>query len=120
MWPIFCLQSWLASQAWSLGQVSSVRPAGTALQVPSLPATLQGLQVPAHCAAVWAQQTPSTQLPDMQVDALAAEQPDPFGRGMVLARYSQISCGPYVESAATVPPKTSVVALSASKIWMWL
>ena len=88
------MHCWLALHAWSLGQVSSGRPAGTELQVPRLPVTLQALQVPAHWAAVCAQQTPSTQLPDMQVDALAAEQPEPFGRGMVLARYSQISCGP--------------------------
>jgi hypothetical protein len=52
------------------------------------------MQVPAHCAAGTAQQTPSTQLPDAQPDALAVEQPDPFGRGALLARYSQISCGP--------------------------
>jgi hypothetical protein len=52
------------------------------------------MQVPAHCAAGTAQQTPSTQLPDAHVEALAAEQPDPFGRGELFAKYSQISCGP--------------------------
>jgi hypothetical protein len=40
-------------------------PAGTGAQVPSEPATLQARQS-LHSVAVWAQHTPSTQLPDWQ------------------------------------------------------
>src|SRR4051812_34097203 len=49
--PSGFLHCLLASQAWSLGQVSSGSPAGTAVHLPRLPATLQAMQVPAHIAA---------------------------------------------------------------------
>jgi hypothetical protein len=55
---------------------------------------LQALQVPLHWAAVSAQQTPSTQFFEAHEAAVAAEQPEPFGRGAELAMYCQISCGP--------------------------
>jgi hypothetical protein len=94
MWPGRALHWWLGSQDWSLGQVSSGRPAGTGLQVPALPATLQAMQVPEQSALDTAQQTPSTQNPEAQDDAALGEQPEPFWRGAVFAKYSQISCGP--------------------------
>ena len=50
------------------GRSRRASPAGTLLHVPAMPATLQDLHVPLHCAAVCVQQTPSTQLPDMQLD----------------------------------------------------
>src|SRR5262245_2956212 len=71
-WPSGLLHCWLASHAWSDAQVSSGSPAGTLAQSPGLPAVLQDLQVPLHWAAVCVQQTPSTQLPDAQFDAVAA------------------------------------------------
>src|SRR5436190_10186900 len=117
-WPRRFLHCWLASHAWSDGQLSSPDPTGTLRHLPAMPGTLHDLHVPVQVAC--SQQTPSTQKPDAQLEALAAEQPDPLMRGAVLARYSQISCGPYVESPVTLPPKTSVVALSESKIWRWL
>ena len=104
--PIRFLHFCVASQAWSEGQVSSGKPAGTLTQVPGMPATLQDLQVPSHWAAVCAQQTPSTQLPDMQLDAVdVRSSPAPSGRAAVFGRYSQNSDGPYVVSSGTVPPK---------------
>ena len=93
-WPSSFLHCWVASHARSLGQVSSGRPAGTLMHVPAMPATLHDLQVPLHCAAVCVQQTPSTQLPDMQLDAVAVVQPAPFGRAAAFGRYSQNSDGP--------------------------
>ena len=93
-WPSRALHCWAASHAWSHGQVSSGRPAGTLLHVPACPATLHDLHVPLHCAAVCAQQTPSTQLPDVQLAAVAGVQPAPFGRAVAFGRYSQNSDGP--------------------------
>src|SRR5688572_28479202 len=73
-----------ASHAWSEGQVSSGSPAGTLAQVPALPVTLHDRHMPAHWAAGCAQQTPSTQLPDMHALAAAAEHPAPLGRADAL------------------------------------
>src|SRR5262245_49427142 len=92
--PSSDLHCWLASQAWSVGQVSSGEPAGTFVQVPELPATLHDLHRPAHSVVVCAQQTPSTQLPDIQFAAVAAVQPVPFGRFAAFGKYSQNSDGP--------------------------
>ena len=103
--PSRILQAWFASQDWSDGQVSSGRPTGTSEQVPSLPATLQARQVPAHWAAGTAQQTPSTQLPDRQLPAEADEQPAPFARGALFGMYSQnLLRARSVGSAGTEPP----------------
>ena len=93
-WPSSALHCWFASHARSPGQVSSGSPAGTLLHVPAMPATLQDLHVPLHCATVCVQQTPSTQLPDMQLDAVAVVQPVPIGRAEAFGRYSQNSDGP--------------------------
>ena len=95
-WPSSALHCWVASQARSLGQVSlSGWPACTLLHVPALPGTLHDLHLPLHCAAVCAQQTPSTQFPDLQLDAVAAVQPAPLGHAPSRsAMYSQNSLGP--------------------------
>src|SRR5262245_24673661 len=71
-WPLRLLHCWAESHAWSPAHVSSGSPATTLLQVPSLPATLQARQVAGH-AASW-QHTPSTQLPELQREAVPGEQ----------------------------------------------
>jgi hypothetical protein len=72
--------------------VSSPDPTGTLRHLPAIPGTAHDLHVPEQ--VITSQQTPSTQNPDWQFDALAGEQPEPFGRFDVLAKYSQISWGP--------------------------
>src|SRR5262249_17812936 len=92
--PFWLLHCWLASQALPAPQESSGVPGGTFAHVPPMtppmPGTLQAWQVPGQEAC--AQQTPSTQLLDMQL--VPSEQAWPFGRSPVLALYAQISCGP--------------------------
>ena len=93
VWPSSALHCWVASHARSLGQVSSGCPAGTLLQVPALPATLHDLHLPAHSAAVCAQQTPSTQFFDLHLSAVAVVQPAPLSRSVAFGMYSQNSDG---------------------------
>src|SRR5262245_14466769 len=92
--PSSDLHCWVASHAWSLGQVSSGCPAGTLLHVPALPGTLHDLHLPAHALAVSAQQTPSTQFFDLHLSAVAVVQPAPLSRSLAFGMYSQNSDGP--------------------------
>jgi hypothetical protein len=50
----------------------------------------------------------------MQLDAVAVVQPEPLTRGLLLGTYSQISCGPYVESPPTLPPNRKVTPRATS------
>jgi hypothetical protein len=101
--PFFALQLPLLSHACP-GQLpeTSVPPV-TGVQVPSWPATLQDWQVPEQAAL--AQQTPSTQKPEAQIDAVAAVQPSPLPKLVTL--YSQVwlsfapSSGPAANSTIT-------------------
>jgi len=86
--PFFALQPPLAVHAWPFGQLPEISvPAVTWAQVPSWPATAQDWQAPEQAAI--AQQTPSTQKPEAQFDAVAAVHPSPLPRFVTL--YSQVS-----------------------------
>ena len=84
-------------------------PAWASLQAPSNPGTLHDWQVPVQEAA--AQQIPSTQLPDAQVEAEAAVPPSPLPRLVTL--YSQVSLlGP----PPRLPPNMTATPRPMSKV----
>jgi hypothetical protein len=86
--PFFVLQFPLPSHACVTAQLPGTSAPGAArTQVPSLPATLHDWHAPEQDAT--AQQTPSTQNPEAQFDAVAAVQPSPLPRLVTL--YSQVS-----------------------------
>jgi hypothetical protein len=85
--PFLLLQLPLPSHACPSAQLPGTSvPAAAGRQVPSWPATAHDWQAPEQDAT--AQQTPSTQKPDAQVDAVAAVQPSPLPRLVTL--YSQV------------------------------
>jgi hypothetical protein len=87
-WPLLALQLPLPSQACPLEQLPGTSvPACARTQVPSLPLTLHDLHGPVQDAD--SQHTPSTQLPEAQVEAVLVEQPSPLPRLVTL--YSQVS-----------------------------
>jgi hypothetical protein len=87
-WPLLVLQFPLASQACPLEQLPGTSvPAWARTQVPSWPLTLHDLHGPVQDAD--SQHTPSTQLPDAQVEAVLEEHPSPLPRPVTL--YSQVS-----------------------------
>jgi hypothetical protein len=86
--PFFALQLPLPSHACVIAQLPGTSVPGAArTHVPSLPAPLHDWQAPEQDAT--AQQTPSTQNPEAQVDAVAAVQPSPLPRLVTL--YSHVS-----------------------------
>jgi hypothetical protein len=110
--PFLALQLPLLSHAWP-GQLpeTSVPPAA-AVQVPSWPATAQDWQDPEQAAL--AQQTPSTQKPEAQLAAVAAEQPSPLPR--FVTSYSQVSVRSEPSEAAqnsTITPRWLSKAMGA-------
>jgi hypothetical protein len=87
-WPLLALQLPLPSQASPLEQLPGTWvPACARTQVPSWPLTLHDLHGPVQDAD--SQHTPSTQLPETQVEAVLVEQPSPLARRVTL--YSQVS-----------------------------
>jgi hypothetical protein len=87
MTPFFLLQPPLPSHAcWSAQLPGTSVPGAARRQVPSRPGTAQDWQDPEQDAM--AQQTPSTQNPDAQVEAVAAVHPSPLPRWVTL--YSQV------------------------------
>ena len=103
--PFFALQLPLLSHACP-GQLPGTSvPAVAMVQVPSRPVTAQDWQNPVQAAL--AQQTPSTQKPEAQVDAVAAVQPSPLPRLVTL--YSQVSVRsgipPMGEPNSTMTPR---------------
>jgi hypothetical protein len=86
--PFLALQFPVPSHACVTAQLPGTSVPGAArTQVPSLPATLHDWQAPEQDAA--AQQTPSTQNPEAQFDAVAEVHPSPLPRLVTL--YSQVS-----------------------------
>jgi hypothetical protein len=85
--PFLLLQLPLPSHACPSEQLPGISvPAAACMQVPSWPATLHDWQAPEQDPT--AQQTPSTQKPEAQVDAVAAVQTSPLPRFFTL--YSQV------------------------------
>ena len=101
--PFLVLHLPVPSQAWPSAQLPGTSVPGSArVQVPSCPAAAQDWQGPAQDAVE--QQTPSTQKPEPQVDALAAVHPSPLARLVTL--YSQVSLvGPEPPPKNTTTPR---------------
>jgi hypothetical protein len=86
--PFFVLQLPLRSHACPAAQLAEISVPGAAgLQVPSWPATAQDWQAPEQTALP--QQTPSTQNPEAQLDAVVGVHPSPVPSLVTL--YSQVS-----------------------------
>jgi hypothetical protein len=110
--PFFALQMPLLSHAWPSGQLAAMSVPGAArLQVPSWPVTEQDWQAPEQDTV--AQQTPSTQNPEAQFDAVAAVHPSPLPRLVTL--YSQVSLLMGYGAAAKLPPKSTITPRWLSK-----
>jgi hypothetical protein len=110
--PFFALQMPLLSHAWPSGQLAGMAAPGAAgLQLPSWPVTAQDWQAPEQEAV--AQQTPSTQNPEAQFDAVAAVHPSPLPRFVTL--YSQVSLVMAKGTTAKLPPKSTITPRWLSK-----
>jgi hypothetical protein len=107
--PFLVLQLPLPSHACPSAQLPGISvPAAAPVQLPSCPATAQDWQDPEHAAIE--QQTPSTQKPDAQVDAVAAVHPSPLPRLVTL--YSQV----WIASPLLpLPPKSTTAPRWLSK-----
>jgi hypothetical protein len=103
--PFFALQLPLLSHACPGQLPVTSAPAAATVQMPSCPRTLHDWQVPEQTALE--QQTPSTQKPEAQLEAVAAVQPSPLPRFVTL--YSQVSVRSELPSAgvqnSTITPR---------------
>jgi hypothetical protein len=89
--PFLLLQAPLPSHACPLAQLPETSvPAAADAQVPWWPSTAQDWQAPAQDAV--AQQTPSTQKPEAQVDAVAVVHPSPLPRLVTLYSQTSLAC----------------------------
>jgi hypothetical protein len=117
--PFLALQLPVLSHACPSAQLPGISVPATAwLQVPWWPATLQDWHAPEQTAIE--QQTPSTQKPEAQVDAVAAVHPSPLPRFATL--YSQVSLrsepsfGPAPNSTITPRWLSKAMAAEVSEV----